>query len=234
MSLLDSARVIGAMARISASTLFEMASGRLQRDTIDERARWFGQRVIELLDIRLDARGAEHIPPGGSYVYMSNHQSHLDIPVLYASLPSPTIRMLAKKELFQIPIWGRGLRAAEFIEVDRANHARAVQSIDHAAALMRQGVSIWLAAEGTRSRDGRIKPLKKGGFHLARGTGAPIVPVAVNGTIDILAPGGRSMRRGCTVEVRIGTPIPVEGRDLDGLITQVRDFLIANVEKTRA
>lgn len=230
MSLLDSMRVLGAMAQITAPSLLEMTRGALSREAIDERARWFGRRVIELLDIRLDARGAEQVPPGGAYVYMSNHQSHLDIPVLYATLPSPTIRMLAKKELFRIPLWGQGLRAAEFVEVDRGNHARAIESIDHAARLVRDGVSIYLAPEGTRSRDGRVGPLKKGGFHLAIGTGAPIVPVAIRGTIDILPRGSRSMRRGRPVRVRIGAPIPVGGRDLEGLMQEVRDFLVKNVE----
>jgi len=231
MSLLDSVRVLGAMARISAPSIYEMARGELSRASIDERARWFGQRVVELLDIRLDARGAEQVPPGRAYVYMSNHQSHLDIPVLYATLPSPTIRMLAKKELFQIPLWGRGLRAAEFVEVDRSNHERAVRSIEQAAALVRDGVSIYLAPEGTRSRDGRIGALKKGGFHLALGTGAPIVPVAVSGTIDILPRGGKVMQSGRAVRVRIGAPISVSGRDLEGLMQEVRDFLVQNVEK---
>lgn len=230
MSLLDSVRVLGAMARISAPSILEMARGALSRQAVDDRARWFGRRVIELLDIRLDERGAEQVPPGRAYVYMSNHQSHLDIPVLYATLPSPTIRMLAKKELFRIPFWGRGLRAAEFVEVDRSNHARAVQSIEQAAALVRDGVSIYLAPEGTRSRDGRIGPLKKGGFHLALGTAAPIVPVAVRGTIDILPRGSRVMNTGRTVCVRIGAPIPVEGRDLEGLMREVREFLVKNVE----
>jgi 1-acyl-sn-glycerol-3-phosphate acyltransferase len=230
MSLLDSVRVLGAMARISAPSILDMARGELRRATVDERARWFGRRVIELLDIRLDARGAEQVPSGRAYVYMSNHQSHLDIPVLYATLPSPTIRMLAKKELFRIPFWGRGLRAAEFVEVDRSNHARAVQSIEQAAGLVRDGVSIYLAPEGTRSRDGRIGPLKKGGFHLALGTGAPIVPVAVQGTIDILPRGSRVMRTGRTVHVRIGAPISIEGRDLENLMREVRDFLVQNVE----
>ncbi len=231
MSLLDSVRVLGAMARISAPSILEMVRGELSRAAVDDRARWFGRRVIELLDIRLDARGAEQVSPGRAYVYLSNHQSHLDIPVLYATLPSPTIRMLAKKELFRIPFWGRGLRAAEFVEVDRSNHERAVRSIEQAAALVRDGVSIYLAPEGTRSRDGRIGPLKKGGFHLALGTGAPIVPVAVQGTIDILPRGSRVMRTGRTVRVRIGTPIPVQGRDLEDLIREVRDFLVQNVEK---
>src|SRR5215510_12716030 len=212
MSLIDSVRVLGAMARITAPTLVDVARGSLARSAIDDRARWFGRRVVELLDIHLVATGAERVP-ARAVVYMSNHQSHLDIPMLYATLPSPTIRMLGKKELFQIPLWGRGLRAAEFIEVDRSNHARAVKSIEHAARLIRDGVSIYLAPEGTRSRDGRIGPLKKGGFHLARATRAPIVPVAIRGTIDILPRGGRIARSGQQVSVRIGRPIFVNESD---------------------
>jgi 1-acyl-sn-glycerol-3-phosphate acyltransferase len=217
------------MARITAPTLVDVARGSLERSAVDERARWFGHRVIELLDVKLVASGAENVPPR-AVVYMSNHQSHLDIPMLYATLPSPTIRMLAKTELFRIPLWGRGLRGAEFIEVDRSNHARAVKSIEQAARLVREGVSIYLAPEGTRSVDGRIGKLKKGGFHLAIGTGAPIVPVAIRGTIDILPRGGRVMRSGQQVAVQIGRPIDVEGRDLESLMAQVSEFLVKNVE----
>jgi 1-acyl-sn-glycerol-3-phosphate acyltransferase len=230
MALLDSVRVLGAMARVTAPTIFDIARGDLPRDSVDERARWFGRRVVELLEVDLHVRGTEQVPAGRAYIYMSNHQSHMDIPMLYATLPSPTIRMLAKKELFRIPVWGRGLRAAEFIEVDRGNHTRAMQSIDDAAKLVRDGVSIYLAPEGTRSRDGRIGKLKKGGFHLALGTGAAIVPVAIRGTIDILPRGGRVMQTGRRVDVTIGAPIAVDGRDLDGLMAEVRDFLVKNVE----
>jgi 1-acyl-sn-glycerol-3-phosphate acyltransferase len=151
--------------------------------------------------------------------------------MLYATLPSPTIRMLGKKELFQIPLWGRGLRAAEFIEVDRSNHVRAVQSIEYAAKLIRDGVSIYLAPEGTRSRDGTIGKLKKGGFHLAVDTHTPIVPVAISGTIDILPRGGRVMHSGKRVEVTIGAPLEIEGRSLDSLIDEVAAFLKQHVEK---
>ena len=230
MSLLDSLRVAGAMARITAPTLVEAARGSLERGTVDARARWFGRRVIELLDVDLVAHGAERVPLGRAYVYMSNHQSHLDIPILYATLPSPTIRMLAKKELFQIPLWGRGLRAAEFVEVDRANHTRAVQSIEHAARLLRGGVSIYLAPEGTRSRDGAIGSLKKGGFHLAKETGTPIVPVAIRGTIDILRRGTRTMHTGKHVDVAIGAPIDVGAREIPSLIDEVRAFFRQHVE----
>jgi 1-acyl-sn-glycerol-3-phosphate acyltransferase len=230
MSLIDSLRVAGAMARISAVSLVDLARGSLERDDVDERARWFAHRVIELLQIRLSASGAERVPPDRAYVYMSNHQSHLDIPMLYATLPSPTIRMLGKKELFQIPIWGRALRAAEFIEVDRSNHVRAVQSIERAAELLRDGVSIYLAPEGTRSRDGRIGKLKKGGFHLAKETGTPIVPVAIRGTIDILPRGTRTMHSGKDVAVTIGAPIDVGKRSIDELMREVESFFRRHVE----
>lgn len=219
------------MARVSAPSVLEFLTASVQRRDIDERARWFGKRVVSLLRIDLVASGADRVPPGRSFVYMSNHQSDLDIPILYATLPSPTIRMLAKKELFRIPLWGRALRAAEFIEVDRANHVRAVESIERAEQLIRDGVSVYLAPEGTRSRDGRIGPLKKGGFHLAKNTGTPIVPVAIRGTIDVLPRGGLRMHPNKRVEVTIGAPIAVVDRDIDGLMAEVSAFFSRNVER---
>jgi 1-acyl-sn-glycerol-3-phosphate acyltransferase len=230
VSILDSLKVVGAMTRVSVAIVADALRGSLVREDVDTRARWFARQVVELLEVDLHTTGAERVPPGRAYVYMSNHQSHMDIPMLYASLPSPTIRMLAKKELFEIPVWGKGLRAAEFVEVDRTNHTRAVRSISRAADLIRDGVSVWLAAEGTRSFDGKIGPLKKGGFHLASDTQTPIVPVAIRGTIEILRRGTKAMRKGKRVDVTIGAPIPVQGRSLDDLAAEVRSFLVANVE----
>jgi 1-acyl-sn-glycerol-3-phosphate acyltransferase len=218
------------MARVSGPSLVQLARGALTRTDVDERVRWFGRRVVELLAVDLHASGAERVPAGRAYVYMSNHQSHLDIPMLYATLPSPTIRMLGKKELFQIPLWGRALRAAEFIEVDRSNHVRAMKSIDRAKELIRDGVSIYLAPEGTRSVTGKIGKLKKGGFHLAIDTHTPIVPVAVKGTIDILPRGTRVMHTGKRVDVTIGAPIEVEGRDIADLMREVEAFFKTHVE----
>ncbi len=220
------------MARVTTPSLVDIARGTLDRETVDERARWFGREVVRVLGVDLIATGADRVPTDRAYVYMSNHQSHLDIPMLYATLPSRTIRMLGKKELFQIPLWGRGLRAAEFIEVDRSNHERALQSIDYAARLIRDGVSIYLAPEGTRSVTGKIGKLKKGGFHLAKDTHTPIVPVAIAGTIDILPRGGRVMNAGKRVEVTIGAPIAVEGREIEDLMEEVSRFFKQNVEKT--
>lgn len=232
MGLLHSVRVLGAMARVTAPTLAEAVRGDLHRDTVDERTRWFGHRVVELLGIELTSNGAGRVPTEHAVIYMSNHQSHLDIPMLYATLPSPTIRMLAKTELFQVPLWGRGLRAAEFIEVHRADKARAREAIQEAQRLLEDGVSIYLAPEGTRSRDGRIGTLKKGGFHLAIDTSTSIVPVAIRGTREILPRGGKSMRTGQAVHVTIGAPIPVAGQTVETLSTQVRDFLVTHAERT--
>lgn len=230
VSIIDSLRVLGAMARVTGPTLVEVVSGRLDREHVDERTHWFGRRVVELLDVDLRVSGGDALRADRAYVYMSNHQSHLDIPILYATLPSRTIRMLGKKELFQIPLWGQGLKAAEFIPVDRSNHARAVQSIAEAERLLRDGVCIYLAPEGTRSVTGKIGKLKKGGFHMAVDTGTPIVPVAIRGTIDILPRGGRVMQTGKRVEVTIGDPIPVDGRELEDLMTEVSAFFKRHVE----
>jgi 1-acyl-sn-glycerol-3-phosphate acyltransferase len=230
MSIIDSLRVLGAMAQVTGPSLVEIVMGRLERDDVDERTHWFGRRVVELLDVDLHVQGGEHLSTDRAYVYMSNHQSHLDIPILYATLPSRTIRMLGKKELFQIPLWGRGLKAAEFIPVDRSNHARAVQSIEEAARLLRDGVCIYLAPEGTRSLTGKIGKLKKGGFHMAKDTGTPIVPVAIKGTIDILPRGARVMQKGKRVDVTIGEPIPVDDRELPDLMEEVSTFFRRHVE----
>lgn len=233
VSIIDSLRVLGAMARVTGPSLVEIVTGRLDREHVDERTHWFGRRVVELLDIDLRVSGGDALREDRAYVYMSNHQSHLDIPILYATLPSRTIRMLGKKELFQIPLWGHGLKAAEFIPVDRSNHARAVQSIAEAERLLRDGVCIYLAPEGTRSVTGKIGKLKKGGFHMAVDTGTPIVPVAIRGTIDILPRGGRVMQTGKRVDVTIGDPIPVEGRPLPELMDQVSAFFKRHVEIER-
>jgi 1-acyl-sn-glycerol-3-phosphate acyltransferase len=92
-------------------------------------------------------------------------------------------------------------------------------------------VSIWMAPEGTRSYDGKIGPLKKGGFHLALDAGVPIVPVAIRGTMDAFKRGTKSMKKGQRVEITIGAPIDVAGRDLESLIAEVTTFLKAHVER---
>ena len=213
------------VARITAPTVLEALVGAGSRDEHDRRLHEFARRVVARARIQLTVVGAEKVPLDRAFVYMSNHQSHIDIPVLYATVPSPSLRMVAKTELFRIPGFGRAMRTAEFVEVDRADRARAVDSLKRAAATLGSGVSVWIAPEGHRSRDGVLGPLKKGGFHLARETGTAILPVALRGTRDVLPPESRRMNHDIPVRVVFGAPIETAGRPIPDLMAEVRDFL---------
>lgn len=225
MSIALSLYTVAELARATAPTFAEALAGRVTRSSCDERIHTFARRVVRAADIRLDVAGRPELTPGRAYVLMSNHQSHIDIPVIYATAPVETLRMVAKTELFRIPFWGRAMRAAEMIEVDRGDRAQAIASLERAAEAVRSGVSVWIAPEGSRSTTGELSPLKKGGFHLARRAGAPIVPIAIDGTRRVLPPGGRSMARGVTVRVTYGEPLETEGVDPDALRERVAHFL---------
>lgn len=217
------------IARGSVPTVVDAFRGRLRRDVVDERIMRFARNVVTAADIRIDVQGAENVPDGQAFVFMSNHQSHLDVPILYWSLPVKTLRMVAKTELFRVPIWGQAMRAGGMIEVDRSNREQAIASLMRAGDAIAEGVSIYIAPEGTRSRTGKLGPLKKGGFHLALETETPIVPVAISGSFDILPPETLRMRRGVEVDVTIGAPIDVTGRDIPSLMDEIEQFFKAHV-----
>jgi len=149
---------------------------------------------------------------GGAHVVFCNHQSLFDIPALVMALRCP-FRMVAKRELFWIPIFGWALWLAGFVPVNRANRDRAIASLSRAEQKLRRGQSVAVFAEGTRSHDGRLGPLKKGAFHLAQGAGVPMLPATVSGSRAVL---GRSawLPRPGRIDVHIGEPIPpVESAD---------------------
>jgi 1-acyl-sn-glycerol-3-phosphate acyltransferase len=231
-SLRDSLRVFGIVTKVVAPSFGTVLTGGMKRDVVDMRARKMGQNIIDTLDIHLTIHGAENVPRDRAVIYMSNHQSTLDIPILFAALPSPTLRMIAKKEMFKIPIWGTVLKSAEFIPIDRGNHEKAKASCDKATESLRSGVSIWMAPEGTRSKDGTVSELKKGGFHMAVQTGAPIVPVTITGTWAIMPPGTKKMRTGQAVHVEIGHPIDPRGKSVAELIPPVHSFLVQHARAT--
>ena len=213
------------VARITAPTVLEAFVGSGSREQHDRRLHEFARRVVTGARIRLTVEGADKVPLDRAFVYMSNHQSHIDIPVLYATVPSPCLRMVAKTELFRIPGFGRAMRTAEFVEVDRSDRERAVNSLRRAAATLASGVSVWIAPEGHRSRDGALGELKKGGFHLARDTGTAIVPVALSGTRNVLPPDSTRMKHDVPVRVVFGAPIEAQGRPVPDLMDEVRSFL---------
>lgn len=164
--------------------------------------------------------------PEGPAIFVSNHESALDIWALFRSLPG-NVRFLAKRELFRIPVFGWYLALAGFVAVDRRNYARAIASVRKAAGLVRRGTSLIVFAEGTRSRDGRIHSFKKGPFALAIEAGVPIVPVAIAGAAA-LNPRRRLEVSPGTVHVVIGAPIdPRTFPDRMALLREVRSHVIA-------
>jgi 1-acyl-sn-glycerol-3-phosphate acyltransferase len=194
---------------------------------------WFARRWARLIlatsGVRVVAHGVSRIPEGRPCVYMSNHQSHFDVLALIVTLPGQ-YRILAKRELFYIPVFGWAIWLAGLIPVDRENRDRAIQSIERAAGKVRAGHSILIFAEGTRSPDGALHRLKKGGFHLAMRSGAPIVPIAIRGSRDILPKGALRPNRG-VIEVEISDPVSTEAHegDMEGLMRSVRQALEAGL-----
>ena len=144
--------------------------------------------AIRIAGVRVKLVGFDKLDPAGTYIFMSNHVSNLDPPALAPLIPRRT-SVLAKKELWKIPILGQALDMAEIVPVERHNRDSAIQSIRRAGEVMRHGINMTVYPEGTRSPDGRLLPFKKGPFHLAMETGFPVVPVTVLGTYELMPKG---------------------------------------------
>lgn len=161
------------------------------------------------------------------YIYMANHESMFDIPAVLTTLPGET-RLLAKRSLFKIPIFGWSLYAGGFIPVDRGDRAGAKRTFDNAIRVLESGRSILLFPEETRTHDGNLLPFKPGGFLMALKTGFPIVPVGIRGSRAV-RPRNTYTNHPGPVEVHYGEPIPVEElsvRDRKALMAQVRSQIL--------
>lgn len=166
--------------------------------------RW-SRSLLWLFGIKTRLRGVENLDPSTHYVFLANHSSYLDIIALGATIPDD-IRFIFKKELAKIPIFGWGLAMGPYILIDRTDARNAMASIEHAAGQIREGASVVIFPEGTRTPDGQLGPFKRGGLMLATKSGVPMVPVAIIGTYQLLSRHDSSVRPG-DVEIIIGTPI---------------------------
>jgi len=201
--------------RISIPTIYDGMRGRLTPEVCDARLDRWSKSLLTKAEIELVPSGVDYARGSEAFVVMSNHQSLYDIPALYQTLPR-RLRMVAKAELFRIPIWAQAMRAAGFVELDRSARGRAIESLDRAKLAIEHGTSIWIAPEGTRSRDGSLGPFKLGGFHLARGAGARILPVSIDGTRRVLPAKGGHVTPGATVRVTVHAPIDPARYDAQG------------------
>lgn len=211
---------------ISWPTVVDAVRGRVTKEVCDDRLAGWAERIV--VDSRIDVEvvGREHLSGGRTYLVMSNHQSLYDIPILFYAIGS-NLRMITKKELFSLPIFGKAMELGGFISIDRSNRARAIESLDIAKRKVAEGTHVWIAPEGTRSKTGALLPFKKGGFNLALEALFPILPVTLRGTRDVLLAKGLRSQPGARVDVTIHAPIdptPYVGEGRGG-----RDRLMADV-----
>ncbi len=199
---------------------------RNTEDVVHRIGRLWGRSILLVSRVPVSIRGMSHINLKTPYIFMCNHQSNFDIPVLVGHLRTQ-FRWIAKAELFRIPILGHGMKGAGYIGIDRSDRDSAIESLDRAAGSIRRGASVMIFPEGTRSRDGRLRPFKKGGFILAVDAGVPIVPIVIHGTYDVMPKSGLRVRP-CPVRIEVLEPVATDNytRDnKDELLDRIRGIM---------
>lgn len=194
------------------------------------RASFFIVRVgLRLAGIRVEAVGLEHIPAGKACIFMANHVSNLDPPVLTSVIPGRT-SVFYKKSLSKIPILGYAMRLAEFVPVSRTGGVEAArESARLATGVLAKGIHITTFVEGTRSRDGRLLPFKKGPFYLGMESGAPCIPVSISGTETMMHKGSSRVLPGVARVVFHAPVYPADYADREALMLAVRESIASGL-----
>jgi 1-acyl-sn-glycerol-3-phosphate acyltransferase len=205
---------------------------------LDRSGRWFSALertwanwLLHTNGIHLNVQRLENLERGHSYILISNHVSILDIPGIICALPFP-VRFIAKRSLIWFPIFGWILYLAGHILIERESAQSALKSLKQAASLLKNGTSIMVFAEGTRSPDGQVKEFKGGAFLLALKVQAPVVPISISGTYEMLPRTGWCFWPG-TIKIYVSRPIPTQGlsqRQARSLMEQVRETVIQNLQ----
>jgi 1-acyl-sn-glycerol-3-phosphate acyltransferase len=170
---------------------------------------WTGVRIA---GVKVETVGLDKIDPAKTYIFMSNHTSNLDPPILLPLIPRRT-SVMAKKELFSYPILGETMRMGSLVPVDRGNRDAGIAAVREAANVIRQGINMTIYVEGKRSFDGKLLPFKKGPFYLAEECNVPVIPVTIVGTHDLM-PKARFQIKPGTVKILFHQPI--EPKDFGG------------------
>jgi len=178
--------------------------------------------ALWLARVRIEVEGRERVPAHTSCIFMSNHVSNLDPPVLLPQIPGRTAAFV-KRSLIAIPVFGYGMKLGDFVPVDRDGRVEgAIESVAAARRVLEKGIHITTFVEGTRSPDGRMLPFKKGPFYLAMETGAPCVPISIHGTESMMGKGSLRIRPG-TASITFHAPIyPQDFATRDDLLAAVR------------
>lgn len=225
---------IAVTAWISLRTMGQVVRNRVTVPWADWALKDWADDLLRKVGAKVDVEGAEHCRTDELYVIVSNHQSLYDIPSLFVGL-NKSFRMVAKKELFNVPMWGAAMRAAGFVAIDRAKGDEAREALTKAAQRMHvNNLSIWVAPEGTRSKTGQLGPFKRGAFHLAKSAGVKILPVTINHTRDILPAKSVSFRFGVRVKLTVHPAVElahVEPKDMKALSERVRNTIASALDR---
>jgi 1-acyl-sn-glycerol-3-phosphate acyltransferase len=179
----------------------------------DRIMRGWAALLLRANGVTVSLEGGDRLDSSRSYVFVANHTSLVDIWALLVAVPN-SFRFVAKQELSRVPVFGKAMLSAGNIFIDRGNLASSFASYDIAAAQLHEGLSAMVFAEGTRSRDGRLLPFKKGPFILAIRAGVPLVPLYVHGAFERTPKGALNVRPGAVV-VRVGAPLDTTGLTYD-------------------
>lgn len=203
--------------------------GKLRRQDVDELVQNWSIKLLKYLKARIyvhdEARFLSNpVLLNKPTIIMCNHSSLYDIPLTFLTFPNRSVRMLAKKELFKIPVFGWAMKHSSFPSIDRENRAQAKLDLAYAKQLLNEGYMIWIAPEGTRSTSKEFLPLKKGGFMLAFECEATILPVYIHGANELLPAKTWHFHTGKEINIYIGEPFATEG-----LTVQSRDSAMRHV-----
>ncbi len=183
--------------------------------------------VVKIGGVKIIINGEENIPTNQPAIYVSNHQSNFDVPVIYASLPIH-FGWLAKQELFQVPLFGAAMKKVDCVPIDRSNRRKMMSSINAAAKRIKNGTSVVIFPEGTRSPDGNLQPFKKGALLIAAKAQVPVVPIAIYGSYELLPKDRWTVTAGTVIVNFLPslTTDDLKGNDLE-LLTQTAHDQIA-------
>ena len=189
---------------------------------------WGARSGVRLAGVRVELVGLDQLDPKATYVFMCNHVSNIDPPLLLPRIPGRT-SVMAKHELFRYPILGRAMRMASLVPVDRGNRDAGIAAVRAATEVVKQGIHMTIYVEGHRSYDGKMLPFKKGPFYLAEQCQVPVVPVTISGTHYVMPKGRFAIKPGL-VTVIFHNPIsPTEFGTRDELMTKVRAAINAGL-----
>jgi len=200
-------------------------------EVVHRYARLWGRAALWANRVKVRVEGMENLKGEGPYIFMSNHQGSYDIFALLGHLPFQ-FKWLAKKELFSIPFFGWTMAAAGYISIDREGTRETVKAMNKAAERIRDGMSVVVFPEGSRSPDGKIQDFKKGGFTLAIKSKVPVVPVALTGSREIM-PKQRLTAASGEIKIRVSHPIETiqySMKDRRDLMEKVKETILKNFE----